>query len=94
MSDLDALPGPICLARRTLPTQSCIPFRVNRSMLRFALVLAAAAVIATPSIASNRCRDAHGKFIKRPPPKAAPAKTCRGANGKFVKCGTPEAKPA
>lgn len=64
-------------------------------MVRFALALAAVAMIATPSIAANRCRDAHGKFIKCPPPKAAaPAKKCRGAKGKFVKCGTPGAKPA
>jgi hypothetical protein len=51
-------------------------------------------MVATPSIAANRCRDAHGKFIKCPPPKAGPAKKCRGAKGKFVKCGTPGAKPA
>lgn len=63
-------------------------------MIRFALALAAVAMVASPSIAANRCRDAKGKFIKCPPPKAAPAKKCRGAGGKFVKCGTPGAKPA
>jgi hypothetical protein len=63
-------------------------------MLRFGLALAAVAMIASPSIAANRCRDAHGKFVKCPPPKAASAKKCRGAGGKFVKCGTPGAKPA
>jgi len=63
-------------------------------MYRFAFALAAIVMVATPSIAANRCRDAHGKFIKCPPPKAAPAKKCRGAGGKFVKCGTPGAKPA
>jgi len=63
-------------------------------MYRFAFALAAVAMVATPSIAANRCRDTHGKFIKCPPPKAAPAKKCRGAGGKFVKCGTPGAKPA
>jgi hypothetical protein len=63
-------------------------------MFRFALAFAAVALVATPSLAANRCRDAKGKFIKCPPPKAAPAKKCRGAGGKFVKCGTPGAKPA
>lgn len=63
-------------------------------MVRFAFALAAVTMIAAPSLAANRCRDAHGKFIKCPPPKAVPAKKCRGANGKFVKCGTPGAKPA
>lgn len=63
-------------------------------MFRFALALAAVAMVASPTMAANRCRDAKGKFIKCPPPKAAPAKKCRGAHGKFVKCGTPAAKPA
>lgn len=63
-------------------------------MIRIAFALAAVAMLATPSIAANRCRGAHGKFIKCPPPKSAPAKKCRGAGGKFVKCGTPGAKPA
>lgn len=65
-------------------------------MYRLALALAAVAMVASPSIAANRCRDAKGHFIKCPPPKAAApvAKKCRGAGGKFVKCGTPGAKPA
>lgn len=63
-------------------------------MLRFAFAFAAVAMVATPSIAANRCRDVHGKFIKCPPAKAAPAKKCRGAKGRFVKCTTPGAKPA
>ena len=63
-------------------------------MYRVALALAAVMMVASPSVAANRCRDAHGKFIKCPPPKTAPAKKCRGAKGKFVKCGTPGAKPA
>ena len=61
---------------------------------RFAFTLAAVAMIATPSLSANRCRDAHRKFIKCPPAKAAPAKKCRGAGGKFVKCGMSGAKPA
>ena len=65
-------------------------------MYRIALALAAVAMVASPSMAANRCRDAKGHFIKCPPPKAAAsvAKRCRGAGGKFVKCGTPGAKPA
>jgi len=63
-------------------------------MIRFALALAAVAMVATPTMAANRCRDAKGHFIKCPPAKAAPAKKCRDAKGKFAKCGTPGAKPA
>jgi len=64
-------------------------------MIRFALALAAVAMVATPTMAANRCRDAKGHFIKCPPvKKAAPAKKCRDAKGKFAKCGTPGAKPA
>jgi len=64
-------------------------------MFRVAIAFAAVALIASPSLAANRCRDAKGHFIKCPPPKVAPvAKKCRGAGGKFVKCGTPGAKPA
>lgn len=61
-------------------------------MIRIALALAAVAMVATPSIAANRCRDAKGKFIKCPP---APKKVvrCKDAKGKFAKCGTPGAKP-
>lgn len=63
-------------------------------MYRFALALAAVAMVATPSIAANRCRAPNGKFIKCPPKATPVAKKCRGAHGKFVKCGTPGAKPA
>jgi len=65
-------------------------------MYRFALALAAVAMVATPSVGANRCRAPNGKFIKCPPPKAATTATkkCRAANGKFAKCGTPGAKPA
>ncbi len=63
-------------------------------MFRFALALALAAVamVATPSLAANRCRNAKGQFIKCPP---APKKVvrCKTSNGKFAKCGTPGAKP-
>jgi len=64
-------------------------------MYRFAFALGALAMVASPSVAANRCRDAKGHFIKCPPKAATPvAKKCRGAGGKFVKCGTPGAKPA
>ena len=65
-------------------------------MIRFAFALAAVAMVATPSMAANRWRDAKGHFIKCPPPKAATTATkkCRTANGKFAKCGTPGANPA
>ena len=65
-------------------------------MYRFALSLAAVALVATPSIGANRCRAPNGKFIKCPPPKAArtATKKCRAADGTFAKCGTPGAKPA
>ncbi len=62
-------------------------------MYRFALALAATAMLAAPITAGGtRCRAAHGKFIKCPttPKKAV---HCKLANGKFAKCGTPGAKP-
>lgn len=62
-------------------------------MLRIAFALTAVALVATPSMAANRCRDAKGHFIKCPPPKVKPVR-CRNAKGHFVKCGTPGAKPA
>ena len=65
-------------------------------MYRFALALAAVAMVASPTFAAGtRCRDAKGKFIKCPP-KAAPAaaKKCRDAKGHFAKCGAPGTKPA
>lgn len=61
-------------------------------MYRFALALAAVALVATPTMAANRCRDAKGKFIKCPP-VAKKVVRCKTANGKFAKCGTPGAKP-
>lgn len=63
-------------------------------MYRFALALAAVALVASPVTAAGpRCRDAKGKFIKCPP---APKKVvrCKNAKGKFTKCGTLGAKPA
>jgi len=76
--------------------QSQPPTREDPPMYRFALALAAVAMVATPSVGANRCRAPNGKFIKCPPPKAATTATkkCRAANGKFAKCGTPGAKPA
>jgi hypothetical protein len=62
-------------------------------MLRISFALAAIAMVATPSMAANRCRDAKGHFIACPQPKPKPVK-CRNAKGHFVKCGTPGAKPA
>ena len=49
-------------------------------------------IAAAPSFAAP-CKDAKGKFIKCPPPAAAPATRCKGPTGKFAKCGTPGAKP-
>ena len=63
-------------------------------MLRIAFALAAVAMVATPSMAANRCRDAKGHFIACPKPKPAATGKCRNAKGHFVKCGTPGAKPA
>ncbi|MCK5909317.1 MAG: hypothetical protein KAG62_05150 [Caulobacter sp.] len=61
--------------------------------LAFALAIALSSVGAANAAAP--CRDAKGKFIKCPPPAAAPAKPtkCKDAKGKFAKCGTPGAKP-
>jgi hypothetical protein len=56
--------------------------------MKFILVLAAMAMIASPLSAAAPCRDAHGKFIKCPPKLAATAKPkqCRDSRGKFMKC--------
>jgi len=69
-------------------------------MIRKILFAAGAAMLfASPSLAATACHDAHGKFVKCPPPAAAKpapaatkAKPCRDAHGKFVKC--PAAAPA
>jgi hypothetical protein len=62
-------------------------------MYRFALALAATAMLAAPvTAAGTRCRDAHGKFMKCAPTPKKPVR-CKTANGKFAKCGTPGAKP-
>lgn len=62
-------------------------------MMRFALALATLAMVATPALSANRCRDAHGRFIKCATPAPAKPVRCKLANGKFAKCGTPGAKP-
>jgi len=46
-------------------------------MLRISFALAAIAMVATPSMAANRCRDAKGHFIASPQPKPKPVK-CQG----------------
>ena len=59
------------------------------SMLNLALIIS----LSGPALAAAPCKDAKGKFVKCPPPAAAPAARCRGAKGAFIKCGTPGAKP-
>ena len=59
--------------------------------MRNTLIVAAIAALAFSSIAEAKsCKDATGKFVKCPPPAAAPAKTtaCKDAKGKFTKCPT------
>ena len=60
------------------------------SMFSLTLMLS----FSSPVLAAAPCKDAKGKFVKCPPPAAAPAARCRGVKGAFVKCGTPGAKPA
>jgi hypothetical protein len=67
-------------------------------MIRKILLAAGATFLfASPTFAAPACKDAHGKFVKCPPP--APAKPvavkpaqCRDTHGKFIKC--PVAAPA
>lgn len=61
----------------------------------FVRAIVAATLIAVPatSYAASQCRDSHGKFIKCPEKRVAPAKKCKDSAGKFAKCGTPGAKP-
>ena len=66
---------------------------LEQAMFRSIAAAAAVFLLAGPSLAAP-CRDAHGKFIKCPPAKAAPAARCRDAKGHFAKCGAPGAQPA
>ncbi len=66
-----------------------------RSLILASAVLSLAA--AGNALAAAPCKDAKGKFMKCPPPAAAPpakAARCKDGKGKFAKCGTPGAKPA
>lgn len=65
-----------------------------RFITRSTAAMLVAVAIAGPALAAAPCKDAKGKFIKCPPPAAAPAAKCRNATGAFAKCGTPGAKPA
>jgi hypothetical protein len=76
---------------------------MRKFTLTFAATLAALPLaLAVPSMAQAApCRDTHGKFIKCPPAKPAPAVKkvvvtkqqvtvkkgpCKDAKGKFIKC--------
>lgn len=59
-------------------------------MLKILLAAATLSIAASPAMAAP-CKDARGKFIKCPPPRAMPAPRCR-KDGRFVKCGTPGAR--
>ena len=65
-----------------------------RLITRSAATMFLACGIAGSTLAAAPCKDAKGKFIKCPPPAAAPAGKCRNAKGAFAKCGTPGSKPA
>ena len=68
--------------------------------MKLIVALIAAALLTTPSIAANQCRDAKGKFTKCPPAAASTASAsnvtkdakgkCHFASGpkkgKFTKC--------
>lgn len=49
------------------------------------LLAGAASPLAAAPLAATHCKDAHGKFIKCPPPKPKIA-VCHDTHGKFVKC--------
>ena len=53
-------------------------------MLRIAFALAAVAMVATPSMAANRCRDAKGHFIACPKPKPAAKVDALASNGMII----------
>lgn len=64
-------------------------------MTRMFIALTAAAVAASPAPASKKpCRDAQGRIVECPKPKASSGLRCKDECGRFVKCGTPGAKPA
>jgi hypothetical protein len=64
-------------------------------ILAAALSVLLATLSGGQAFATDQCRDASGKFIKCPPPKAAPPVTkCRDIKTKkFAKCGTPGTEP-
>jgi hypothetical protein len=75
--------------------------------MRLLSFAASAALIVGTAAYAAPCKDAKGKFITCPPPKAAQCKDakgkftkcptvaakCKDGNGRFAKCGTPGAKP-
>jgi hypothetical protein len=66
-------------------------------MRKLSLAFAALALIATagaPGFAAERCRGAHGKFIKCAVKAPAKPVRCKDAKGRFAKCGTHGARPA
>ncbi|PAX08077.1 hypothetical protein [Sphingomonas lenta] len=64
-------------------------------MIRILLATTAAALAASPAPASKKpCRDAQGRVVECPKPKASPSSRCKDERGRFVKCGTPGARPA
>lgn len=65
-----------------------------RTIVHSTAALLLAVSIASTAWAAAPCKDAKGKFMKCPPPAAAPPGRCRTAKGAFAKCGTPGAKPA
>jgi hypothetical protein len=60
----------------------------------FTALLCVAGAAASLSADAAPCRDDKGKFIKCPPPAAAPAAKCRDMKTKkFAKCGTAGTEP-
>jgi hypothetical protein len=66
----------------------------RKSALFAALLCLAGAALGSATAEAAQCRDDKGKFIKCPPPVAAPATRCRDVTSKkFAKCGAPGTEP-
>jgi hypothetical protein len=67
----------------------------SRKSILLAVVLGLGfAALGSATAMAEQCRDDKGKFIKCPPPAAAPAAKCRDMKTKkFAKCGREGTEP-
>jgi hypothetical protein len=64
---------------------------MRRAIVTAAVLAFSLSAVAVPALAAP-CKDAHGKFMKCPPPRPMIVR-CKDMHGKFTKCGMPGAHP-